>query len=105
MTARAADRLLGLGLLFELLDLRALPANLALLRSELRSGLPFNNLVILEFVAYYGPGYRPKSTADRCAGTRMTDCRADYRAGTGSQHATSESPLFTGRQGLPRTGA
>ena len=44
MAAPAANRLLGLGLLPELLDLRALPINLALLRSELRSGLPLKTI-------------------------------------------------------------
>ena len=92
-----ASHLLGLGLLFERLDLGALVANLALLRCEAGASLRLDHLVILKLVADHRAGNRSESAADRCAGPWMADRRANNRAGAGSQHATAEGSLFACR--------
>src|SRR4029077_18377180 len=71
---------LGLLLLLKLLDLAALTLDLALLIFDLVALLLRTDFLVLQRIADHVSGAGAKHAADRRAGARMADRRADYRS-------------------------
>jgi hypothetical protein len=99
---QARSKFSSFGALFtlELLDLVALALDRALLMLDLTLLLLRGDFLILQRIADHVAGARPERTADRRTCGRMSHRGADYCPGAGTEHATTQRPLFASRQWL-----
>jgi len=87
--------LFGLVLLPELLDLLALLLDFLLLSLHLRAGLILSVFLVLHMIADRVAGYAAQARTDGGTRARMTDGRADNRAGASAESCATEGPFFT----------
>src|SRR5208282_3191834 len=99
----APKRLLGLVLLPQLLDLRALLLDLLLLLLDLRLGLLICDFLVLHGVADRVAGHASHARTDRGARAWMPHRSTNDRAGAGAETCATESALFTCGKRLPGT--